>query len=253
MAILRNTVLVAVIAGLLAGLALAAIQTFTTVPMILEAEAFEASGGAAVHEHAPGTPAHDHGPATVAPSEHHHDENAWAPADGAERTVYTFAANALTGIGFALLLVVVSELAGGIANWRQGAFWGLAGFATFTLAPGLGLPPELPAMPAADLVSRQIWWIGTVVATAAGLALIAFKGTVGWSLAGLALLVLPHAIGAPQPVDYASPVPERLHHDFVVASTVTNLVFWVILGGLVGVVRERWFGRTLDALQGRLA
>jgi cobalt transporter subunit CbtA len=86
-----------------------------------------------------------------------------------------------TGIGFALLLVVVSELAGGIANWRQGAFWGLAGFAVFTLAPGLGLPPELPAMPAADLVSRQVWWIGTVLATAAGLALIAFRGTVGWS------------------------------------------------------------------------
>ena len=32
-------------------------------------------------------------------------------------------------------------------SWRQGLFWGFAGFAVFTLAPGLGLPPELPAMP----------------------------------------------------------------------------------------------------------
>ena len=41
MSILRNTVLVAVIAGLFAGLVLAAIQTFTTVPLILQAETFE--------------------------------------------------------------------------------------------------------------------------------------------------------------------------------------------------------------------
>ena len=62
----------------------------------------------------------------------------------------------VTGIGFALVLVAVSEALGGIAGWRQGLVWGFAGFAVFTLAPGLGLPPELPAMPAADLVARQV-------------------------------------------------------------------------------------------------
>ena len=36
-----------------------------------------------------------------------------------------------------------------------------------------------------------------------------------------------------------SPVPAGLHHEFVVAVTVTNLVFWVFLGALVGVVRQR--------------
>ena len=94
---------------------------------------------------------------------HEHDEEAWAPADGFERFAYTALANVVTAIGFALMLVAVSELAGGIANWRQGVFWGFAGFAVFTLAPGLGLPPELPAMPAADLarppglVDRPPW------------------------------------------------------------------------------------------------
>ncbi|TJW23186.1 MAG: cobalt transporter, partial [Mesorhizobium sp.] len=78
-------------------------------------------------------------------------------------------ASVVTGIGFALILVAASEFAGGIGNWRQGLFWGLAGFAVFTLAPNLGLPPELPAMPAPDLAQRQIWWTATVVATAAGL------------------------------------------------------------------------------------
>ena len=146
----------------------------------------------------------------------------------------------MSGIGFALILVAVSEFAGGISSWRSGMLWGFAGFAVFTLAPGLGLPPELPAMPAADLVARQTWWIATVVATAAGLALVAFRGTVVLSIVGVALIVAPHIIGAPQPESHASPIPEDLHHQFVVATTVTNLVFWVLLGGLVGIVRSRF-------------
>ena len=116
-------------------------------------------------------------------------------------------------------------------------FWGLAGFAVFTLAPGLGLPPELPGMPAADLGARQVWWIATAAATAGGLALLAFRGTVLFSLIGVALIIAPHIIGAPQPVSHESAVPADLHHSFVVAVTITNLIFWVVLGGLVGIVR----------------
>jgi cobalt transporter subunit CbtA len=121
--------------------------------------------------------------------------------------------------------------------------WGLAGFAVFTLAPGLGLPPELPAMPAADLGARQVWWVATVLATGIGLWLIAFRGTVALSLVGLALIVVPHIIGAPQPESHESPIPEGLHHQFVVAVTVTNLIFWVALGGIVGLVRQRFLGQ----------
>lgn len=239
MSVFRNAALLAVIAGLLAGLALAAVQTFTTVPLIMQAETYEGAAPAAPadHEHAPGTAAHEH----AAPAEEAHDHgNGWAPDDGAERNFYTFAASALTGIGFALLLVVASELAGGINSWRQGVLWGIAGFAVFVLAPGLGLPPELPAMPAGDLVARQVWWIGTAAATAAGLALIAFRGTLAWSLLGLALIVIPHMIGAPKPADYSTPVPDGLHHDYVVAVMVTNFLFWAMLGGLIGVLRQRF-------------
>jgi cobalt transporter subunit CbtA len=232
MTIFRNAVFVAALAGLVAGLALAAMQAFSTVPLILQAETFENAApaeAAAPHEHAPGTPAHEH------------DPEAWAPADGFERTAYTVGSNIVTGIGFALILLVASEFAGGILGWRRGVVWGLAGFAVFTLAPGLGLPPELPGMPAAELGGRQIWWVATALATAIGLA-----------LAGVALIVLPHIIGAPQPVDHATAVPHELHRSFVIASTLTNLVFWVILGGLVGVLRNRWFGET-TTMQGRLA
>ncbi len=236
----RNIVIVAAIAGGLAGLGMTVAQQLTTVPMIVKAEVFEAQSSAAPaaaheddhatsHEHAANTAAHDHD----------HGEG-WAPADGAERTFFTFAANIVTGVGFALLLVAVSELFGGIANWRQGVFWGLAGFAVFTLAPGLGLPPELPAMPAAELGARQAWWLGTVLATAIALGLLFYSRSLVAVLAAIALLVAPHVIGAPQPVSYESPIPEGLHHSFVVAVVMTALLFWVLLGGLAGFFRGRF-------------
>jgi len=239
MTVFRNVVFIAAIAGLLSGVVMAAMQAYATVPLILQAEVYEEAAGG-----------HHHGaPAVSAPSALEHEaaapaeeEEGWAPADGFERYSFTVLANVVTAIGFALVLVAVSELAGGIAGWRHGVFWGFAGFAVFTLAPGLGLPPELPAMPAADLAARQVWWIGTAVATAAGLGLIAFRSSLAFSLLGVALMVAPHVIGAPQPASHESPIPESLHHQFVVAVTVTNLIFWVVLGALVGIVRSRFTG-----------
>jgi cobalt transporter subunit CbtA len=244
MTLFRNAVFTAAAAGLLAGLILAALQTYATVPLILQAETFENAGGGG-HDH--GAAAGDVAPADTATAHHEaaapEEAEAWGPADGFERFAFSLAVNVLSGIGFALLLVAVSEFAGGISTWRQGMLWGFAGFAVFTLAPGLGLPPELPAMPAADLFDRQVWWVGTVAATAAGLALIAFRGTVFLSMIGVALIVLPHVIGAPQPASHESPIPADLHHQFVVAVTVTNLIFWVALGGIVGIVRQRFLGQ----------
>jgi cobalt transporter subunit CbtA len=260
MTLFRNVVFVAAIAGLLAGIVMTAMQVYATVPLILKAETFENAEPAQPHHHsaapadaaaggteaaAPVAAAHDH-------SAHEHEEDGWAPADGFERHAYTAAANIVTAIGFALLLVAVSEAFGGAANWRQGLFWGFAGFAVFTLAPGLGLPPELPAMPAADLAARQVWWIGTVAATGAGLALIAFRSSIPLAVLGIALIVLPHIIGAPQPESHESPIPADLHHQFVVAATVTNLIFWVVLGGIVGLVRNRFMGIE-TGLQGSFA
>lgn len=248
---LRNVVFIAALAGLVAGIVLAALQAYATVPLILQAETFENAGGG--HEHAV-APA-DAAAAAQAPAQavpHEHNEEAWAPADGFERFAYTVAANVVSGIGFALILVAVSELAGGIAGWRQGLFWGFAGFAVFTLAPGLGLPPELPAMPAADLLDRQVWWIATVVATAAGLALMAFRRSVVFALIGVALIIAPHIVGAPQPATHESPIPADLHHDFVVATTLTNLLFWLVLGGVAGAIRSR-FGGEETRLRGSFA
>ena len=238
----RNIVVVAALAGALAGLGMTVAQYFVTVPLILKAETFEGQGATQA------TDASEATEATAAAHEHHaHEENAaahdhgegWAPEDGFERTFFNFLANLITGVGFALLLVAASELFGGLHGWRQGVFWGLAGFTIFTLAPGLGLPPELPAMPAAELGARQAWWAGTVVSAAIALGLLFYSRSLIATIAAIALLVLPHAIGAPQPISHDSPVPAGLHHSFVVAVAMTTLVFWALLGGLAGYFRER--------------
>jgi cobalt transporter subunit CbtA len=228
----RNIVVVAALAGAIAGLGMTIAQQLSTVPLILKAE---------IYEQAADAPAagHEHGDA-AAPAAHEHDAEGWSPADGFERTAFSAAANIVTGIGFALLLVAASELFGGIRDWRQGVFWGLAGFAIFTLAPGLGLPPELPAMPAAELGPRQLWWVATVLCAAIALGLLFYQRSLLAVLVAIALLVAPHLIGAPQPASYESPIPEGLHHSFVVAVVLTTLLFWVLLGGLAGLFRGRF-------------
>lgn len=243
MTLFRNVVFVAALSGLVAGIVMAAMQAYATVPLILQAETYEAAGGS--HSHTHGAEAADGHSHEAAPAD---EPEGWAPADGFERFFFTSMANIVTAIGFGLVLVVASEFAGGITGWRQGLFWGLAGFAVFTLAPGLGLPPELPAMPAADLGARQVWWFATVIATGAGIALIVFRRSLPLAVLGVVLIAAPHVVGAPQPLSHDSPVPAGLHHDFVVAVTVTNLVFWVVLGAVAGMLRGR-FADEADAAQ----
>ncbi len=232
MQIFRNAVFCAAVAGLFAGLVLSALQSFATIPLIYQAETYEALAPEDGHNHG-------HTEDAAAGGGHDHDGEGWAPEDGAERMAYTVLTNVVTAIGFALILVVASELAGGIASWRHGIFWGFAGFATFVLAPGLGLPPELPSMPAADLAMRQSWWVATVLLTSGGLALIVLWRSLPLALLGVAMIVAPHLWGAPLPDSFESPVPDALHHRFVVAVTMTGLLFWLTLGMTVGAVRSK--------------
>lgn len=223
MDLFRRIVFVSLLAGLLAGLLVTLVHQVGTVPIILKAETYEQA-------------ADDHAAEAVQAggAHHHHDTEAWAPRDGLERTGYTALADVLTGIGFALLLVCFYALTGREVGWRQGLLWGLAGYATFTLAPGLGLPPETPGTEAAPLLDRQVWWLGTVLATGGGLALLAFTRGTLLRIAAVALLALPHLHGAPQPTDFHSLTPEGLAHRFVAVAFASSLIFWAILGALTG-------------------
>ena len=232
----RSIVLSSIVAGFVVGVIVTVIQHFGTVPLILKAEILERT--AETHQSNPAAGAsgvifdHNH-------SAHEHGAEAWEPREGLERNAYTAAANVLTAIGFALILAGLfaarSSATALDVSWHEGLMWGLAGFAVFTIGPGVGLPPELPGVPTAPLLSRQIWWGMAALATAAGLALIFFRRTVPASVAGLLLLILPHVIGAPELDHVETNVPTSLSHQFVVAVTVTSLVFWSMLGSLTSV------------------
>jgi cobalt transporter subunit CbtA len=109
----------------------------------------------------------------------------------------------------------------------------------FTAAPGLGLPPELPGMPVAELAARQTWWIATAAATAMGLCLLAFRSAAWAAIVGLGLIALPHLIGAPLAPESHSEVPAALSHRFIVVVTLTSLLFWGLLGVSTSIAFRR--------------
>lgn len=249
MAIFRNIVFCAALVGLIVGLALSVAQHFATTPLILRAEVYEKSaeaqavGGSNLTNtnvtHTHDGPAHPHASASEAAA-HIHNAQAWEPRDGVERTAFTVVSNIVIAIGYALALTGCFSLLGGAIDWRRGLYWGLGGFLAVMVAPSLGLPPELPGVPAAALAERQLWFVGTAVATALGLALIAFGRRPPAVALALCLIIAPHIIGAPQLADVETNVPTALSHQFTVAVTVTSLLFWALLGSLSGAFHRRF-------------
>ncbi|MBW8300403.1 MAG: CbtA family protein [Hydrogenophaga sp.] len=249
MSLFRSLVFTSVLVGLIVGTVVTLAQFLGTTPLILAAEVYEtgetavspgpgAAAGAA-HDHDAGI-AHDHD-AAAAEAHDHHSADAWAPADGIERTAYTLAANILTAIGFALVLNGLMQISGRHSDWRSGLIWGLCGFVVVMLAPGFGLHPELPGTPAAPLFERQVWWVGTALSTAAGLALLFFQRKPWAAAMAIVLIAFPHVIGAPVPAEGEQALaPEAMSHRFVVIATLTSLLFWALLGSLSGHLRRRF-------------
>jgi cobalt transporter subunit CbtA len=194
---------VVLISGTIAGFFLFGIQHLAVVPLIERAERFEAGD---------------------------HDSEGW------ERVAFTAITTILSGIGLAAILFGSLAVSGRYPDTRQGALWGAAAFVCFNLAPALGLPPQPPGVALADLQYRQLWWAGTVVATAMGLWLIASPGH-GWlrRIAGAIFIAIPHMIGAPAGTGQ-SVVPLELIHRFAITSLATSALFWPLLGAIGGRV-----------------
>ncbi|MBT4770405.1 MAG: cobalt transporter [Rhodospirillaceae bacterium] len=229
----------AVFAGMLGGLAVTAMQMMQVVPLILKAESYESAASVSL--------GHDHGHEHAQPHDHDaaNDNAAGSPDDdplaafgGSDRTLITLLVNLVMATGFALLLCAAFALRGD-GDARKGLLWGAAGFLVFNLAPALGLPPELPGAYAAPLFERQTWWLGTIIATGSGLGLITLRREHLARIAGLALLVTPHLIGAPQPETHGGNVPIELAHQFLIATLVTAGLFWLLLGALAGYFFKR--------------
>ena len=215
----RAILQIAVAAGLLAGVVTFGVQYATILPLIEQAEKYEAA-----HEEA-----HPAG----------HAKAEWKPKDGWERNAFTAFATILTGIGQAAILLGAIYFFGWRIDARNGVLWGLAAFVCFQVAPALGLPPQPPGVPESGLEGRQIWWLATVVLTAAGMYLIA-SGRVWWmKVAGAVCVALPHFVGAPAAGGEAI-VPAELVRRFAMVSLAVSCLFWLTLGAASGFLCSRW-------------
>ncbi|AWN47858.1 cobalt transporter [Methylobacterium terrae] len=215
----------ALVAGFLAACVASGLQFALTSPLILAAEKYE-TAEAVAPAHASANPL-----IVLAHAGHHADgEPGWQPAPGLQRLAFTALATLVSGVGYALLLGAVLIAAGREVTPSEALRFGIGGFLAASLAPAIGLPPELPGVAAAALESRQLWWVATAVATAVGLYLIAVRrGPVATGL-GLALLVAPHAWGAPHGPEEISAMPPVYAAQFAARSLAVAFAFWAVLG-----------------------
>jgi len=222
---LRRTLLAGLLAGLIAGAFATGAQWLRVAPLILAAEVYESAA-----------PAHEHEAGAAA----------WEPADGLERTGFSLLANIVVGCGFGLLLAGAfawrEAVSGGDVGAGAGLMWGIAGFATFSLAPALGLPPAPPGSLEADLASRQVWWLLTVIATGVGLWLAVYARSWGSRALSLPIIALPHIWGPPLTPGGTPAVPTELAAQFAIASILTAAAFWAVLGTVDGWLYGRLRG-----------
>jgi cobalt transporter subunit CbtA len=272
-------IVAALVAGIVSGVLFSIAEHILTVPLIVEAETYENTARELLSEPDPPatkesiehkddhttahshTREHNHGDhahasdthddhATAHPHPHAEEPNHGGHAHASdtegsgfaglsERTLYTLLASVLTGITFSLLLSAAMTFYGK-GNARLGLLWGLAGYLAFFVAPSLGLVPELPGTEAAAIEHRQLWWVSTVIATIAGLALLVFAKS--WVLKGVGLLLLaiPHIVGAPMPAHHGGLAPEELSRAFMWMTAIANFIFWVALGVLTGFLLNRF-------------
>ncbi|MGD9476440.1 CbtA family protein [Shinella sp. G-2] len=249
--------LAALVAGLFSGVLMTAAQEARVVPLILHAEEFEGEAAPAGEGTTPATDdaaqTQEHSslgaailnvaaylsPVSVAYAHEGENHEEGGIMFGMSRFSGTLMANLVTGAGFALLLAGFSLVSGHPITVANGALWGAAGWLAVHMLPAIGLPPELPGFPAADLTQRQIWWVATVALSAGGLYLLVLKPNIVAKIAGIVLIAAPQVYGAPQPSDISSNVPAVLGAEFAVAALATTLFFWIVLGLSLGFANEK--------------
>lgn len=250
--------------GILAGLILSIGQMIWVNPIIFAAESYEVENPAPVvadhtesdfgrtEHHGSGHQGNVHQDTGHHGAAHHSaDDEEWSPEDGFERSGYTVAANISIGIGFAaVLLAIMSQiqlLRLTQITTRQGLLWGLAGFTSVFVAPGIGLPPEIPGIEAATVESRQGWWLLAAGSFGVAFLIISF-GRRFYRLMGVPLFAVPYLVHIPHPPgpSFVHPDPEvvasltQLHQSFIINSGVIACVFWIALGVGCAFLLNRW-------------
>ncbi len=252
--IFRRLIWAALAVAMLVGSLQTGLQQWQTMPIILAAEGFEsqkvetALAVADTHAHGNGA-AHDHG-----------DAEAWAPAEGVERQLWSWVAHVLHAFSMALLVLAVMA----VCQWRGttlralplAAWVAAAGWLSFHFWPSIGLHAEIPGMDAARLGSRQGWWVLAAGGSALACASVALMRTpLRWAVAA-GWLALPFVVGAPHIM--ADPLAgftgeaqvalRQLGSQFIWATTWLSLSFWVSMGALAGLAFQRWLRPAVAAL-----
>ena len=249
--LLRRLIWLALVAAVLVGTVHWLLVQWQAVPIIFAAEAMEDRKVSAALD-VPSGHEHDHQHGSAAGG-HSHEHEAWKPADGFERSAWTWVASVLLQFGLALGLLVALAFASqrqsaAAAPMRTSLVLAATGFFCLFAWPALGLPPEIPGMDAARLGSRQVWWAlaagcaGSAVASA-----VLLRASWRWALA-VALLAVPFVVGAPHFASdpsasfdsVAATQLRQLADRFVWVTVGTSLIQWVLLGLTCGVLAQRW-------------
>lgn len=225
----------AVFAGLIAGLIAVLLQFTLMQSLILEGEEYETGnkshfGGVLVLNEA----LEASGEAATEVEEE--------PENLLKRYSLAFFVQFIVFVGWGLIMVAgfaVADRFGRKVTVKDGLLWGIAGFTAVHMLPGIGLAPELPGTPAAELELRQLWWVTTVIAAVLGLALIAYGRGAIFVVVGLALLIAPHLIGAPRLDGYAGLAPPELSGEYVARSLAVSMAVWAVLGLAAGYFWNR--------------
>ncbi|WP_242521516.1 CbtA family protein [Motiliproteus sp. SC1-56] len=233
---LRRLLFNALLAGLCCGSLTTLIQQIEVVPLLLEGEAMLNNSGIVVQFPAP------------------HSLPAAPPTDPNARLVGTLFSNVSIALGLALIL-----LAG--MTWHdyysgrsrtdlfKGLLWGGGGFLACFLLPSMLLPPETPVtqhLAQHSVLPRQFAWLLLVFSAAGGLLLFAYTKR-GARLIGLLLLATPQALTFFYDVNSAAPAlhpadSRMLNHleaGYFTAATLSNLLFWLLLGLICAYMCQR--------------
>ena len=241
--IFRNILFSAVVVGIIAGSIYGWFQQTRIAPIIQAAEQFEPAGSVTSPQ------------ADDAAGHAHHHGDGWAPADGSERSAFSLGSNIIIGIAFSLLLLPLMAMHDRMSGKHpvdalRGLGWGIAILLSLFVAPALfGLHPEVPGTVSADLAARQLWWALCALSTAAAIALM-YYGRRAYKTAGIALLALPHLIGAPHSGELSFVTSEpaavesllALSTDFYVASAIGAVILCALVGTLSGFANRRFIG-----------
>jgi cobalt transporter subunit CbtA len=233
---LAKIILSTILAGLLAGLILAGIQHVRLTPLIQAAEIYETPETEAIAEAS--KPCVE----TMPGMKMCNDDGrpSWKPEQGWQRTISTITASLLAGAGFAILMVGISMLTNIPITKQNGLIWGICGFIAVSLAPSIGLPPQLPGMPEMDLHARQIWWVTTILLTSVAIYLWIKAKDLWWRIAAIIVAIAPQFFAPINAAKTEGNLPASLAAEFVSSSLAANLIMWLAIGFFVSLALDKF-------------